>query len=106
MAVYQKKDLCIGNRYKLAEFIEGNEVSSGNYFLVSFNDSGKEDYPILGFSKSKDGKVTVFLKEGHAQFGDPTWRRAFKNGSTWDIYEGPVGSITWNFSYVKVSTGS
>lgn len=98
----QTQDLKIGAKYKLTEFVERIKVSSGNYFLVSFHHSGTEKNPVLGFCKSQNGQAEYFLNEAHAQFGDPKWRRVFKNANGWNIYPGPIGSITWTSSYVEV----
>jgi hypothetical protein len=98
---FKPEDLCIGNSYKLTEFVEDKEVSSGDYFLVSVMPSKKERYPTLGFSTSQSREADVFLVQAHAQFGDPTWRRAFMQGNRWEVYC-PAGARTWNHSWVEV----
>ena len=103
MAFYEPKDLIIDNCYKLTEFVENQKISAGEYLLVSVEDeSQKMSFPILGFSKAKNRKADVFLKEAHAQFDSPTWRHAFRHDNRWDIYC-PAGAITWNHSYVIIS---
>lgn len=97
------EDLVLGEAYTLTEYIENIEVGKDKYFLISLEyDSGNE-YPIPGFSRVPDAKrPSVFLKEAHAQFGDPTWRHAHKCKNGFAVYEGPVGSHTWNHSWVEV----
>ncbi len=104
MSFCEPKDLLIGERYKLTEFIEGIQVGSDYYFLISLENNQKNTrYPIPGFSRVNDAvEPSVFLKEAHAQFGDPTWRHAHKCIRGWDIYDGPIGSRTWNHSLVEV----
>ena len=101
MSFYEPEKLCIGKRYKLTETVENQEVSSGNYFLVSVESCRTENSPVLGFSKSHKSKAEVFLVEAHAQFGDNAWRRAFGQSNHWEIYW-PAGGIGWNQSSVRV----
>lgn len=105
MSFYEPKDLCIGTLYKLTEIVEGIKVSAGDHFLVSMDMSSKMMYPVLGFSKINHNKgskaAEVFLIEAHAQFGSPTWRRAFRRDNYWEVYW-PAGGRTWNHSRVVV----
>ena len=103
MPFYEPKDFRIDELYKLTETVEGKEVSSGNYFLVSVDESPRERFPIPGFSSAQGGEATVFLVQAHAQFGGNTWRRAFKVNNCWEIYW-PAGGRTWNYSWVDVES--
>jgi hypothetical protein len=98
---FEPQELCIGNSYKLTEFVEEKEVSSGGYFLISITPSKREGFPTLGFSTSPNRGAEVFLIEAHAQFGNRTWRRAFMQGNRWEVYW-PAGAGTWNHSWVEV----
>lgn len=103
MSFLYPKDLILNNLYKLTEFVENKEISTGRYYLVSINSQSRDfNYPVLGFSITKSGKPSVFLMEAHPQFADPTWRRAFGNGKSWQAYW-PIGASTWNHSWVTIT---
>lgn len=101
MPFFRPENFCVGESYRLTEVIESREVSSGKYFLVQVGSIPKATFPALGFAKTKNSRVEIFLVEAHAQFGDHTWRRAFKRGELWEVYS-PAGATTWNRSYVLV----
>lgn len=96
------KDLVVGKQYRLTEIVEDQTVSSGNYYLHSVEQIPENVYPILGFLKSTtQKKPDVFLIQAHAQFGSPTWRRAFRVDGQWELYW-PAGGRTWNWSFVRI----
>jgi hypothetical protein len=101
MSFYDPKDLVVGNLYRLTEFVEGKEVSSGDYFLVSTEEYQGGRFPALGFGKVQTRKADLFLTEAHAQFGDNIWRHSFNQQGKWLVYS-PAGAMTWNHSYVTV----
>jgi len=103
MPFLHPKDMQVLQMYKLTEVVEGQEVSSGIYFLVLVEESDRKEFPLLGFSKSiqKNQKAEIWLSVAWAQFGDPTWRRTFKCNSQLEVYW-PAGGRTWNWSYVEV----
>ncbi len=113
------KDLCLGDLYKLTEFVEGQEVSTGDFFLVSLENCSEEIpsmdysseepketvetiyYPVLGFTKIKTDPAHIFLREGQVAWGDRAWRRTFHVNNYWEMYW-PAGGKTWYFSSVKI----
>lgn len=105
MSFFEPKDLCIGELYRLTEFVDGKEVvatGNPNYFLVLMEENRRDPrFPILGFHRVKEYKAEVLLVQAHAQFGSPTWRRAFRKGKGLEVYW-PLGTMTWNHSWVVV----
>jgi hypothetical protein len=57
---FKPEDLCIGNSYKLTEFVEDKEVSSGDYFLVSVMPSKKKDIQHWDFQQARVVKRMFF----------------------------------------------
>lgn len=105
MSFFEPKDLCVGELYRLREFVDQKEVvASGNpnYFLVLMEENRRDlRFPILGFHHVKECKAEVLLVQAHAQFGSPTWRRAFRREKGLEIYC-PIGAMTWNHSWVEI----
>ncbi|TSC62315.1 MAG: hypothetical protein G01um101448_283 [Parcubacteria group bacterium Gr01-1014_48] len=99
MSFFRPEDLCVGERYRLTEVIEGREVSFGEYVLVYIEIVPKMNPPVLGFARAKDSGAQIFLVK---MYGDSTWRRAFKQSQgLWEVYS-PIGAVFWNRSYVLV----
>lgn len=102
MTFFDPKHLRIGAMYLLTEFVGGKPTSLGRYILVEAREVRQKNYPRLGFARLKDIPPQVFLEEGHTQFGDPTWRHAFKTDRGWDFFW-PVGARSWNCAHVEIT---
>lgn len=103
MPFMKPEELQVGECYVLQEFIDSKDFTPKQYYLVGKESDPKDTrFPILLFSRGKGLKPDVFFKQGRAQFGDPTWRRAFKGSTGYEIYDGPLGTQTWNWSWVEI----
>ena len=104
MSFYSVQQLVPGKTYKLTEFIQQKEISYGYFALIGIEGGPHYKLALLCFCNAitynSNSKAEVFLKEAHAQFGDPTWRRVFIHNK-WTRYQ-PLGSQTWVWSWVEI----